>query len=59
MKGEEPEKMSGGHCRVNWSTTCWSKDKGGLGTWNGSREPFALDGRGLNGETKKKGPGQN
>jgi hypothetical protein len=30
-KGEEPEKFSGGHCLVNWPSTCAPRDLGGLG----------------------------
>jgi hypothetical protein len=30
-KGEEPEKVSGGHYLVNWLTTCAPRDLGGLG----------------------------
>jgi hypothetical protein len=30
-KGEELEKVNGGHCLVNWPTTCAPRNFGGLG----------------------------
>jgi hypothetical protein len=30
-KGNNPEVCSGGHCLINWPTTCLPKSKGGLG----------------------------
>ena len=30
-KGNNPEACSGGHCLINWPTTCLPKSKGGLG----------------------------
>lgn len=41
-KGEEPEKVSGGHCLVNWSTTCTTKELGGLGILDLERLARAL-----------------
>jgi hypothetical protein len=41
-KGEEPEKVSGGHCLINWSTVCTPKDLGGLGILDLERLARAL-----------------
>jgi hypothetical protein len=41
-KGEEPEKVSGGHCLVNWPTTCAPRDLGGLGILDLERFARAL-----------------
>jgi hypothetical protein len=30
-KGSNPEACTGGHCLINWPTTCLPKSKGGLG----------------------------
>jgi hypothetical protein len=40
--GEEPEKVSGGHCLVNWPTTCTPKKLGGLGILDLERFARAL-----------------
>lgn len=41
-KGDEPEKVSGGHCLVNWPTTCTPKDLGGMGILDLERFAHAL-----------------
>jgi hypothetical protein len=41
-KGEEPEKVSGGHCLVNWPTTCTPRALGGLGILDLERLARAL-----------------
>jgi hypothetical protein len=41
-KGDEPEKVSGGHCLVNWPTVCSPKDLGGLGILDLDRFARAL-----------------
>lgn len=41
-KGNNPEACSGGHCLINWSTTCQPKNKGGLGILNLERFARAL-----------------
>jgi hypothetical protein len=41
-KREEPEKFSGGHCLVNWMTTCAPRDLGGLGILDLERFARAL-----------------
>jgi hypothetical protein len=41
-KGEEPEKVNGGHCLVNWPTVCTPKEMGGLGILDLERLARAL-----------------
>src|SRR5687767_12795757 len=41
-KGEEPKKVSGGYCLVNWPTTCMLKKLGGLGILDIERLARAL-----------------
>jgi hypothetical protein len=38
-KGNNPETCSGGHCLINWSTTCQPRNKGvwAFWTWNASQ----------------------
>jgi hypothetical protein len=50
-KGEELEKVNGGHCLVNWPTTCAPRNFGGLGILDLERFVRALRLRecGLNG----------
>lgn len=42
LKGEEPEKCTGGHCLVNWPTTCAPRDLGDLGILDLERFAHAL-----------------
>jgi hypothetical protein len=53
-KGEEPEKVSGGHCLVNWPTTCAPRDLGvwAFWTWNASHALCGYGGYGSNGNTQ-------
>ena len=41
-KGEEPEKVCGGHCLIKWPTVCTPKDMGGLGILDLERLARAL-----------------
>jgi hypothetical protein len=41
-KGKELKKFSGGHCLVNWPTTCAPRDLGGLGILDLERFAHAL-----------------
>jgi len=41
-KGEEPEKVCGGHCLINWPTVCTPKEMGGLGILDLERLARAL-----------------
>jgi hypothetical protein len=41
-KGEEPEKVNGGHCLIRWPTVCTPKDVGGLGILDLERLARAL-----------------
>jgi hypothetical protein len=41
-KGEQPEKVNGGHCLVNWPTVCTPKEMGGLGILDLERLARAL-----------------
>jgi hypothetical protein len=41
-KGNSPEFCSGGHCLINWSTTCLPKNRGGLGILDLERFARAL-----------------
>jgi hypothetical protein len=41
-KGSNPESCNGGHCLVNWPTTCLPKSKGGLGILDLDRFARAL-----------------
>ena len=41
-KGSNPKSCNGGHCLINWSTTCLPKCKGGLGILDLNRFARAL-----------------
>ena len=41
-RGENPDRVSGGHSPINWPTTCLPKEKGGLGILDLDRFTRAL-----------------
>ena len=41
-RGDEPEKVNGGHCLVRWPSMCTPKDLGGLGILDLERLARAL-----------------